>query len=185
MTGVWPVVQKGFGSSAQAYARGRPEYPNEVVNWLRQDMKLAPTNVAIDLGAGTGKFTKLMVQTAAAVIAVEPVEAMRAELAAGMPGVRAVAGSAQAMSLQDGVGGAVLCAQAFHWFANESAMVEIHRVLKPGGRLGLVWNVRDESVDWVAAITEIINLIEQHPKIRGRESISLPYQTHAYCCVRT
>jgi SAM-dependent methyltransferase len=81
---------------------------------------------------------------------------MRSELVTGMPGVHAIAGTAQAMNIPDGSSDAVVCAQAFHWFADEAAMVEIRRVLNRGGRLGLVWNVRDESVDWVAAITNII-----------------------------
>jgi ubiquinone/menaquinone biosynthesis C-methylase UbiE len=85
---------------------------------------------------------------------------MRAELATAMPDIRTIAGTAQAMNLPDAIGDAVLCAQAFHWFATVEALDEIHRVLKPGGKLGLVWNVRDESVDWVAAITEIITPYE-------------------------
>jgi SAM-dependent methyltransferase len=153
---VRPVALKGFGDAASAYARGRPEYPEELLNWLRQKLNIGRGKTAIDLGAGTGKFTKLLVQTEANVIAVEPVDAMRAELTAGLPGVRAIAGSAQSTTLSDASADALICAQAFHWFATELALEEIHRILKPGGELGLVWNVRDDSVDWVAAITEII-----------------------------
>jgi len=123
---------------------------------MRASLELAPGKIAVDLGAGTGKFTKLLVQTGARIIAVEPVDAMRAQLTAGMPGVRAIPGTAEAMDLNDGAVDAVVCAQAFHWFANERALAEIHRILRPGGKLGLVWNVRDESVDWVRAITDII-----------------------------
>src|SRR4029077_945210 len=79
-----------------------------------------------------------------------------------LPGVHAMAGTAQAMNLPDSATDAVVCAQAFHWFATESDLAEIHRVLKPGGKLGLVWNVRDESVDWVATITRIITPYEGH-----------------------
>jgi SAM-dependent methyltransferase len=86
---------------------------------------------------------------------------MRAQIEAQrLPGVRAVAGTAQAIPLQDGALDAVVCAQAFHWFAGREALDEFHRVLRPGGRLGLVWNVRDESVDWVAALTAIITPFE-------------------------
>jgi SAM-dependent methyltransferase len=112
------------------------------------------------LGAGTGKFLPLLVATGAEVIAVEPIAAMRDQLAAAFPDVRALAGSAEAIPLADASLDAVVCAQSFHWFANASALAEIRRVLKPGGSLGLVWNVRDESVRWVAALTTLIQLYE-------------------------
>ncbi|MBS0318703.1 MAG: class I SAM-dependent methyltransferase, partial [Proteobacteria bacterium] len=98
--------------------------------------------------------------TGADVTAVEPVDAMRARLQALLPEVRALAGSAQAIPLPDATLDAVTCAQAFHWFASSEALDEFRRVLKPGGRLGLVWNVRDESVDWVAQITRIVTPYE-------------------------
>jgi SAM-dependent methyltransferase len=157
---VHPAALTGFGIEAQAYARGRPDYPDELLSWFRGSLQLAQGKTVVDLGAGTGKFTKLLVQTGADIIAVEPVDAMRAQLSASVPGVRAIPGTAQAMGLRDGSVDAVLCAQAFHWFATEQALTEIHRVLRPGGKLGLVWNVRDKTVDWVAAITDIITPYE-------------------------
>ncbi|WP_191487813.1 class I SAM-dependent methyltransferase [Pseudomonas sp. FEN] len=160
MSGVHKAAQVGFSAEAKTYAHGRPDYPAELLPWLRDSLGVVPGGQAIDLGAGTGKFTRLLAATGATVTAIEPVEAMRAELVARLPEVRALSGTAQAIPLESQFADALLCAQAFHWFAHEAALAEIHRVLKPGGRLGLVWNVRDESVDWVAAITRIITPYE-------------------------
>lgn len=160
MSGVHKSAQVGFSTEARTYAQGRPDYPAELLPWLRDTLGALPGAAVVDLGAGTGKFTRLLTATGATVTAIEPVEAMRAELVARLPQVRAVAGTADAMPLEPAAADALTCAQAFHWFAHEAALVEIHRVLKPGGRLGLVWNVRDESVDWVAQITRIITPYE-------------------------
>jgi len=160
MSAIHRTALKGFSAEAQSYARGRPEYPAEVLRWLTDNLNVGTGKVVVDLGAGTGKFTKLLVQTGADVTAVEPVEAMRTQLVNGLPRVRCLAGNAEAIPLETSSADAVVCAQAFHWFANKEALREIHRVLRAGGMLGLVWNVRDESVDWVAAITNIINPYE-------------------------
>lgn len=160
MSTLHPAARQGFTSAARTYARARPDYPDALLHWLEDVLGLGAGKSAIDLGAGTGKFTKLIVHTGADVTAIEPLDAMRAELAASLPGVRALAGSAEAMPLPDACADAIVCAQAFHWFANAAALAEMHRVLRPGGRLGLVWNVRDETVDWVAAITAIIRPYE-------------------------
>ena len=160
MTEVHQAAREGFSTDAQTYARGRPEYPAEMLPWLADALGVTASAVAVDLGAGTGKFTKLLVQSGAEVIAVEPIDAMRGQLARSLPEVRALAGSAEAIPLDTASVDALVCAQAFHWFATDAALAEIHRVLKPGGRLGLVWNVRDESVDWVAAITDIVTPYE-------------------------
>ena len=157
---VLDVAQRGFTAAAGLYGRGRPDYPPALAVWLRDSLGLGPGRTAVDLGAGTGKFTGLLADTGAAVTAIEPVDAMLAELARDRPGVRALAGSAQAMPLPDGSIDVVVCAQAFHWFATREALDEIHRVLSPGGRLGLVWNVRDQRVDWVAELTSIIEPYE-------------------------
>ena len=102
------------------------------------------------------QFTPLLAATGADVIAVEPVDAMRAQITATQPAVRALPGTADALPLADAALDAIVCAQAFHWFATRAALDEFARVLKAGGRLGLVWNVRDESVDWVAELTRIV-----------------------------
>jgi len=156
MTTIHPSAAQGFAAAAQTYVRGRPGYPAELLSWLTGDLELQAGRTCVDLGAGTGKFTALLVQTGAEVIAVEPVAEMRRQLVADLPGVRALEGTAEAMPLPDASAHAVLCAQAFHWFASARTLEEIHRVLVPRGRLGLVWNVRDESFDWVAALTKIM-----------------------------
>ncbi|MEM5274801.1 class I SAM-dependent methyltransferase [Cupriavidus taiwanensis] len=156
MTIIHQAAAQGFASQADTYARGRPEYPAEIDTWLRGALGLHAGRVALDLGAGTGKFTRRLVQTGATVIAVEPVAQMRAQLAAAMGPVQVLEGSAEAVPLAEASVDVVVCAQAFHWFANARALAEMRRVLRPGGRLGLVWNVRDESVDWVAQLTAIM-----------------------------
>lgn len=156
MSPVHHAAQDGFGREAGTYEQGRPDYPAALARWLAETMDLGPGRTVADVGAGTGKFTRLLVQGGAKVIAIEPVDAMREQLQALLPEVRALAGSAGAIPLPDASLDALTCAQAFHWFASNETLDEFRRVLKPGGRLGLVWNVRDESVDWVAQITRII-----------------------------
>jgi len=160
MAEVHVAAQQGFTKEAQAYARGRPGYPPALSGWLTGPLVLAAGRTVADVGAGTGKFTKLLLPTGANVVAVEPVDAMRAQIEAGLPAVRALAGTAQSIPLPDAALDAVVCAQAFHWFASRETLDEFHRVLGPGGKLGLVWNVRDESVDWVAALTAIVTPYE-------------------------
>lgn len=150
----------GFDREALAYSRSRPDYPEALLGWFAESMLLGPGADAVDLGAGTGKFTRLLLRSGARVIAVEPVAGMRAQLLAALPGIEALAATAQALPLASHSVDALLCAQAFHWFATPVALAEIHRVLRPGGRLGLVWNVRDESVDWVWELTRLITPFE-------------------------
>ena len=147
---------QGFQSAATAYDRGRPDYPAQVSGWLRDNLGITPGKTVLDLGAGTGKFTQRLVTTGATVIAVEPVDAMREKLTASLPQVQALSGTAETIPLPDASVDAVVCAQAFHWFATKAALVEISRVLRPGGKLGLIWNMRDESRPWVAELTAII-----------------------------
>ena len=160
MTGVHTSAQQGFSTQAVTYAQGRPDYPRQLTGWLTEALHISAQSTVIDLGAGTGKFTRLLSSLAPTLIAVEPVAAMGAQLAKLLPDVRLVDGTAESIPLATASADALVCAQAFHWFSTRAALAEIHRVLKPEGRLGLVWNVRDESVDWVAAITEIITPYE-------------------------
>jgi SAM-dependent methyltransferase len=147
---------KGFAKEALAYARGRPEYPVAVDQWLREALQLDDTRTVVDLGAGTGKFTRRLLATGANIIAVEPVPEMLAQLTHILPNVAARSGIAESIPVNDAAVDAVVCAQSFHWFASKAALAEIRRVLKPGGHLGLIWNVRNEAVDWCAAMTAIM-----------------------------
>lgn len=153
-------ARDGFAAQAMTYDRGRPDYPAALHGWLTDRLGLGPGRAAIDLGAGTGKFTGRLVATGADVRAVEPVAEMRTQFSKTWPGVPVLEGTADAIPIPDESLDAVVCAQAFHWFATPAALTEISRVLKPGGRLGLVWNARDTSVDWVAEIDDLITPYE-------------------------
>jgi SAM-dependent methyltransferase len=149
-------AEQGFSSAATVYAKGRPEYPPELMTWLVRHFGIKHGTLALDIGAGTGKFTKLLASTGVEVAALEPVAEMRQELSKTLPDITVTGGTAAQIPWPDSHFDAVFCAQAFHWFATKEALSEMRRVLKPDGALGLVWNVRDESVDWVAEITAII-----------------------------
>lgn len=156
MTDIHHSARQGFAVGAATYVAGRPDYPPEIADWLRVSLGLGLDKRVIEIGAGTGKFLPSLIAIGATVVAIEPVDAMRRQLEANFPAIRAETGRAEAIPLGDASADAVVCAQAFHWFASAQTLAEIHRVLKPGGRLGLVWNVRDQSVAWVAALTAIM-----------------------------
>ncbi|ROS29043.1 methyltransferase family protein [Rathayibacter sp. PhB127] len=164
---------RSFGSAVDAYDRGRPGYPDDAVDWL---VGHAPARVAgafvperaraagadasdrvraVDLGAGTGKFTASLVARGLDVTAVEPDAAMLERLTAQLPFVRALAGTAEEIPLPDASVELVTAAQSWHWVDPERASAEVARVLVPGGVLALVWNIRDESVPWVRRLGEV------------------------------
>jgi SAM-dependent methyltransferase len=152
-----PTATAGFGNSADAYERGRPSYPDAAVAYLAAELGLGPATRILDLAAGTGKLTRLLVEGGAEVVAVEPVTAMRAALERALPGVVALEGTAESIPLPAGSVDAVTVAQAFHWFDADAAIVEIHRVLRPGGGLGLIWNVMGSDTEWLAALRELVH----------------------------
>jgi SAM-dependent methyltransferase len=141
-----------FGAAAAAYERGRPSYPGPAVSWL---LPPGARRVA-DVGAGTGKLTRRLRARGLEVVAVEPVAQMRAEFARAVPGVPVLAGTAEDLPLESGSVDAVLVAQAWHWVDPARAVPEAARVLVPGGQLGLIWNVRDERVGWVAELSRLM-----------------------------
>ena len=141
-----------FGPSAELYESIRPSYPPDAARWILGD---APLRVA-DLGAGTGKFSRVLASLGHEVIAVEPDPEMRALLVETSLGVTAVAGSGESIPLRNESVDAVVAAQAFHWFANDMARAEIARVVRPGGVFGPIWNVRDDSVSWVRELTRTV-----------------------------
>jgi SAM-dependent methyltransferase len=147
---------RGFDSAAEVYERVRPGYPAEAVEWLGSTLGLGPGRTVLDLAAGTGKLTTRLLTTGARVIAVEPSEAMLAVLQAAAPEAEALTGTAEEIPLADASVDAVTVAQAFHWFANDAALAEIHRVLTPGGALGLVWNRRVLTAPGHALLEEVM-----------------------------
>jgi ubiquinone/menaquinone biosynthesis C-methylase UbiE len=147
---------RGFALAPADYERGRPMYPFEAARRLVKELRITPESTVLDLAAGTGKLTRLLAQLGCEVVAVEPVDEMRERLVETLPGVTALEGTAEEIPLDDESVDAVTVGQAFHWFDGDAALAEIHRVLRPESRLGLIWNVKDESVDWVHQLAEII-----------------------------
>ena len=159
---IHPAAARGFDATADLYERARPDYPPDAVDAIVDRLDLRPGRTVLELGAGTGKLTRLLVPSGARIIALEPVPGMRGQLSrtVGEAGsVEIIDGTAEAIPLPAGSVDAVVVAQAFHWFDAIRALSEIHRVLRPGGRLLLAWNRRDESVPWVHAMGELIRTL--------------------------
>ena len=155
------VAARGFGAGAAAYEHARPGYPDEAIAVLKGEVGIVEGVEVCDLAAGTGKLTRRLVALGARVTAVEPVEAMRAQAAAAVPEATLVDGTAEEIPLPDTSVDVVTVAQAFHWFDAPVALGEIARVLRPGGRLAILWNERDESTAWVAEMSRIIRWHER------------------------
>jgi SAM-dependent methyltransferase len=172
---VHSVAARGFGSSAPAYERGRPGYPQEAIDWLAERLGLRAGQTVVDVAAGTGKLSRALAALGAEVIAIEPVAEMRELIG---PGVRALHGVAESLPLPDVSADALTVAQAFHWFDGPRALAEFHRVLRPGARLALVWNRRPLDDPAQAAVEELIapyrGEVPSHARGRWRAALTRP-----------
>jgi SAM-dependent methyltransferase len=139
-----------FGRRVPEYLRGRPDYPEAIL------ADLPDARVIVELGAGTGKFTRLLARTGARIIAVEPQPAMAAHMPAA-PNIEAVAGTAERIPLPDASADLICCASSFHWFDYARATEEILRVARPAGYLALIWNRRDDRVAWVGEVGRLLD----------------------------
>jgi SAM-dependent methyltransferase len=144
-----------FGSGAADYAELRPTYPRGAVQWVL-DGASRPVDEVADVGAGTGALTAVLVDLVDTVIAYEPDPGMLAELAHRLPGVEYHEAYAESLPISDDSFDAVLCGQAWHWFDKAAAADEFQRVVRTGGVIGLLWNIRDDHVDWMHALSDLV-----------------------------
>jgi SAM-dependent methyltransferase len=163
---VHPVAAAGFGAAAELYERARPTYPAEAIDWLVARAALGPDRTVVDVGAGTGKLTRLLVPSGARVVAVEPVAEMRAKLEELVPGVETADGTAEQLPLRDASADVITVAQAFHWFDPDRALPELHRVLRDDGLLVLVWNTRDLDDPLQRRLEQLLEPLRDAPYAR-------------------
>lgn len=149
-----PVAAGGFASAAPTYARIRPAYARRAIGLLKATCP--PGGKVVDLAAGTGILSGQLSRAGLAVTAVEPVEEMLHQLRRALPAVDAAMGVAEQLPLRDDSVDMIAVGQSFHWFDAEASLVEAHRVLRTGGTLALMWNVRDQSTPWVRELTELV-----------------------------
>ncbi|GIH18137.1 class I SAM-dependent methyltransferase [Rugosimonospora africana] len=159
-----PAAQAlSFGLAAERYDANRPTYPPAALTWALG----TPARHVVDLGAGTGILTRVLLALGHRVLPVEPDAGMRDRLATTTPDAVPVEGSAERIPLEDGAVDAVVAGQSYHWFDPEPAHAEIARVLRSGGIFAPVWNIRDDSVPWVARLTEILDDPRDHRTHEG------------------
>lgn len=163
-------LAESFAGVAEVYERGRPDYPPAVAGAIAAELGFGPGDRVLDLGAGTGKLTRVLAGFGLEVIAIEPLEALRAVLAEQIAAARVLDGRAESIPLPGGTVAAVTVADAFHWFDRPRALEEIRRVVRPGGGLAIL----DKQPDWGGAswgpeLAELImELRPEHPNFDGR-----------------
>lgn len=134
-----------YDHAAPAYQRARPSYPGEVVGHVAAELGLAPGSRIVEVGAGTGKCTAALAAAGLPPLALEPVAGMASELRLAVPGVPLARAVAERLPVATGRADAVVAAAAFHWFDRDRAAAEFRRVLRPGGGLAVLWQVRDDD----------------------------------------
>lgn len=160
------AIKQSFSNRVNDYIKYRPTYPSDAIDYIYEMIKLNPHSTVVDIGAGTGIFSKLLVERGTTVIAVEPNQEMRnaaIHFLENAPNFRAVDGSAESTSLEDKSVDVIVCAQAFHWFDLTAAKIEFKRILKENGKVVLIWNTRQT---------------EGSPFLKGTESLLLKYGTN-------
>jgi len=171
---------RSFEQVAELYERARPEYPDELLAWVSERLDLGPGRTVLDLGAGTGKLTRALVATGAEVIALEPGDEMRTQLERAVPQARALAAGAESIPLPDDSVDAATAGQSFHWFRLDEAVPEIHRVLRPGAGLALVWNMRDQEDELQREITALIAPFVPPEREGARDSVAEYFRKEAF-----
>ena len=154
-----PDATHRFSDRVEAYVRYRPGYPDELVATLLEQTGLDDKATVADIGSGTGIFTRLLLEAGLEVFAVEPNNEMREaaeELLSDVPIFNSVGAAAEDTGLEDDSVDLITAAQAFHWFNNETTRQEFRRILKPGGRLALIWNRRNTSQPFQQAYDGIL-----------------------------
>jgi SAM-dependent methyltransferase len=158
---------RSFEQVADVYERARPEYPSDAVAWVADELDLRPGRTVLDLGAGTGKLTRALVQTGAGVVAVEPGEQMLSQLRRVVPEAEALHGAAEEIPLPEGSVDAATMGQSFHWFRHDVALPELHRVLRRGGGIALLWNWRDQESELQERLNGLIEPFVPAGRNRG------------------